>query len=97
MLSTRTQEDAKSVARVIDLYKSDNGIKPTKGSSSDKSAASSVRTKRNTTPSEDSSASYLSESKVAKMSIKEYEKRSEEIFEAQRSRQVYLRYVKEID
>ena len=50
----------------------------------DKSAASSVRTKRNTTPSEDSSASYLSESKVAKMSIKEYEKRSEEIFEAQR-------------
>src|SRR5210317_1165056 len=77
-------EDAKSVARVIDLYKSDNGIKPTKGSSSDKSAASSVRTKRNTTPSEDSSASYLSESKVAKMSIKEYEKRSEEIFEAQR-------------
>ena len=91
-------EDAKSVARVIDLYKSDNGIKTAKGSSSDKSAASSVRTKRNTTPSEDSSASYLSESKVAKMSIKEYEKRSEEIFEAQRQGKfIYDMSKKQID
>ena len=91
-------EDAKSVARVIDLYKSDNNIKTAKGSSSDKSAASSVRTKRNTTPSEDSSASYLSESKVAKMSIKEYEKRSEEIFEAQRQGKfIYDMSKKQID
>ena len=77
-------DDAKSVARVIDLYKSDTGIKPTRSSSSDKEAASSVRTKRNTTPSQDDSSDYFSESKVAKMSIKEYESKSEAIFESQR-------------
>lgn len=78
-------DDAKSVARVIDLYKVDSGIKAIKpSSSSDKSAASSVRTKRTATPNADDSSNYLSESKVAKMSMKEYEKRAEEIFEAQR-------------
>lgn len=78
-------DDAKSVARVIDLYKVDSGIKAVKpSSSSDKSAASSVRTKRTATPNADDSSNYLSESKVAKMSMKEYEKRAEEIFEAQR-------------
>ena len=79
-------DDARSVARVIDLYKVDAGITTanTKSSTSDKGAASSVRTKRTVTPNADDSSNYLSESKVAKMSIKEYEKRSEEIFEAQR-------------
>ena len=79
-------EDAKSVARVIDLYKVDKGItgKPKK-SSSDKSAASSVMTKRTTTPNDTEESKYLRESQVAKMSIKEYEKRAEEIMEAQRS------------
>ena len=77
-------DDAKSVARVIDLYKSDTGIKSSRSSSSDKAAASSVRTKRNTTPSDDNSSDYFSESKVAKMSIKEYEKKAEAIFESQR-------------
>jgi len=76
-------EDAKSVARVIDLYKVDKGI-TTKRSSSDKGAAASVTTKRTTSPNHEESSNYLSESKVAKMSMKEYEKRAEEIFEAQR-------------
>lgn len=78
-------EDAKSVARVIDLYKSDKGITTKKPSSSDKSAASSVKNKRSTSVDPDDSSRYLSESMVAKMSIKEYEKRAEEIMEAQRS------------
>ena len=77
-------EDAKSVARVIDLYKVDKGITGKAKSSSDKGAASSVKTKRNTTPEHDEASKYLSESQVAKMSMKEYEKRMEEIFEAQR-------------
>ena len=77
-------EDAKSVARVIDLYKVDKGITGKKTSSVDKGAASSVKTKRNTTPEHDERSSYLTESQVAKMSMKEYEKRMEEIFEAQR-------------
>jgi len=77
-------DDAKSVARVIDLYKVDKGITGKAKSSSDKGAASSVKTKRNTTPEHDEASKYLSESQVAKMSMKEYEKRMEEIFEAQR-------------
>ena len=78
-------EDAKSVARVIDLYKSDQGIKTKGSSSSDKAAASSVKSKGRTTVDSDDSSKYLSESQVAKMSIKEYEKRMDEIFDAQRS------------
>ena len=77
-------DDAKSVARVIDLYKVDKGITNKKTSNADKDAASSVRTKRSTTPDHDETANYLRESQVAKMSMKEYEKRMEEIFEAQR-------------
>ena len=78
-------EDAKSVARVIDLYKVDQGIKTKRATSSDKAAASSVKAKGRSTPDTDDSSKYLSESQVAKMSLKEYEKRNEEIFEAQRS------------
>lgn len=78
-------EDAKSVARVIDLYKSDKGITNKKDTSSDKAAASSVKTKGKTTIDPQDSSQYLRESDVAKMSIKEYEKRQEEILNAQRS------------
>ena len=78
-------EDAKSVARVIDLYKADQGIKTKKVSSSDKAAASSVKSKGRAAPDTDDSSKYITESQVAKMSIKEYEKRMDEIFDAQRS------------
>jgi len=78
-------EDAKSVARVIDLYKSDKGITTKKTSAPDKGAASSVKSKRIATPDPDDSSRYLRESQVAKMSIKEYEQRQEEILNAQRS------------
>ena len=77
--------DARAAARAIDLYKADNGIKATRSTSSDKGAASSVRTKRSTQIQEDDASTYLSESQVAKMSIKEYEKRQKEILDAQRS------------
>ena len=77
-------EDAKSVARVIDLYKVDNGITTKRSSSADKGAAASVTTKRTTSPNHEESSNYLRESQVAKMSMKEYEKRADEIFEAQR-------------
>ena len=78
-------EDAKSVARVIDLYKADKGITAKKTSAPDKGAASSVKTKRTASPDPDDSSRYLRESQVAKMSIKEYEQRQEEIMNAQRS------------
>ena len=78
-------EDAKSVARVIDLYKADKGITAKKTSAPDKGAASSVKSKRTATPDPDDSSRYLRESQIAKMSIKEYEQRAEEIMNAQRS------------
>lgn len=78
-------EDAKSVGRVIDMYKVDKGIKASTPVNNDKDAASSVRTKRNTQVQQDDASNYLRESQVAKMSIKEYEKRQQEILDAQRS------------
>ena len=78
-------DDAKSVSRVIDLYKADKGITTKKKTTEDKGAASSVTTKRTTTPSDNEESKYLRESQIAKMSIKEYEKRADEIMEAQRS------------
>jgi len=77
-------DDVKSVARVIDLYKSDKGITTKKASSSDKGAASSVKTKRTAAPEADDASTYLRESQVAKMPIKEYEQRQQEILDAQR-------------
>jgi hypothetical protein len=77
-------EDAKSVARVIDLYKVDKGITTKRSNSSDKDAAASVTTKRTTSPNHEESSNYLRESQVAKMSMKEYEKRADEILDAQR-------------
>jgi len=78
-------EDAKSVARVIDLYKTDKGITTKKAVKADKEAAASISAKRTQSPTSDDSSTYLRESDVAKMSIKEYEKRADEIMEAQRS------------
>lgn len=78
-------DDAKSVARVIDLYKVDKGIVAKKPAVSDKAAASSVRTKGAAKPEADEASKYIRESQVAAMSLKEYEKRQEEILDAQRN------------
>ena len=77
--------DAKSAARAIDLYKADKGITAKKPASS-KDAAKSVET-RNTRskPQDDEASTYLRESQVQKMSPQEYEKRSDEIMEAIRT------------
>ena len=78
-------EDARSVARVIDLYKADKGITTKKASTPDKAAASSVKAKKTSAPEADDTAKYFRESQVAKMSIKEYERKADAIMEAQRS------------
>ena len=79
-------DDAKSVARVIDLYKIDKGINTkSKAKPSEKAAASSVKTKSAAAPEPDEAAGYIRESEVAAMSIKQYEKRQEEILDAQRN------------
>ncbi len=80
-------DDAKSVARVIDLYKTDKGIttKVKKNNSSDKAAAASVKTKGSSIPDTDDASKYIRESEVEAMHIKEYERRQEEILDAQRN------------
>ena len=76
-------DDAKSVARVIDLYKIDAGIKAKK--SDGKSAASAVNTRSKTTPTSDDSNNNWRESQIEKMSDKEYAKNQESIMEAMRT------------
>ena len=77
--------DARSAARAIDLYKADMGIGKKKPKS-DKDAAKSVSTKDSRSkPQENEEASYLKESDVQRMSAVEYEKRSDEVMEAIRS------------
>ena len=77
--------DARSAARAIDLYKADMGIGKKK-TKSDKDAAKSVATKNSRSkPQEDEASTYLKESQVQKMSAQEYEKNSDEIMEAIRS------------
>ena len=77
--------DARSAARAIDLYKSDKGISEKKPASN-KDAAKSVETRNSRNkPQEDETSTYLRESQVQKMSPQEYEKKSDEIMEAIRS------------
>ena len=80
-------DDARSAARVIDLYKADNNIaKVSSTKNSDKEAASAIRPSRSrSTPQADETASYLKESQVNRMSAQEYEKNSDNIMEAIRS------------
>ena len=77
--------DARSAARAIDLYKADMDIGKKKPKS-DKEAAKSVSTKNSRSkPQENEEASYLKESDVQRMSAQEYEKHSDKIMEAIRS------------
>ena len=77
--------DARSAARAIDLYKVDMGIGKKKPKS-DKDAAKSVSAKNSRSkPQENEEASYIKESDVQRMSAQEYESRSDEIMEAIRS------------
>ena len=78
--------DARSAARAIDLYKGDRGIGKETTSTNDKSAAKAVTTKgaRNNIDAEGSSNKIL-ESSVQKMSAKEYETKADNIMEAIRS------------
>jgi len=78
--------DARSAARAIDLYKSDKGIGKKDNTKGNKEAAKAVSGKNTRSkPQEDEAVTYLKESQVQKMSPQEYEKKSDEIMEAIRS------------
>jgi len=79
------QDDPKSVIRVIDLYKVDNGMDVKGKRRKTKEAASAVVTKRTTKPDNDNPAGHIRESQVQNMSTQEYEANSDAIMEAIRS------------
>ena len=76
--------DARSAARAIDLYKADRNITAKKPSSKDAAKSVSTKGKRSKPASDDSGNSYK-ESDVQRMSAKEYEKHSDDIMEAIRN------------
>jgi len=77
--------DARSAARAIDLYKADMGISGKKPKS-DKDAAKSVSTKNSRSkPHDEGNATYLKESEVQRMSPQQYEKQADAIMEAIRT------------
>jgi hypothetical protein len=78
--------DARSAARAIDLYKADRGIGKSNKKKSDTSAAKAVSTQSTRTNVDTAeSSNKIRESTVQKMSSIEYEKRADEIMEAIRS------------
>ena len=78
--------DARSAARAIDLYKSDKGIGKEVKTKSDKSAATEVSTKNTRTKVDATEAGKkIRESAVQKMSAQQYEKQADTIMEAIRS------------
>ena len=79
------ETDAISASRAIDLYKADMGITTKAKSSKSKEAAKAVgtRSERNT-PEQDGAGKILRESEVNKWSADEYERRQEEVAQAQR-------------
>ena len=76
--------DAKSAARAIDLYKADRNIGKKKTSSKDAAIATNPKSTR-TKPQTNEESTYLKESQVQKMSSQEYERRADEVMEAIRN------------
>ncbi len=79
------QDDPRSVVRVIDLFKVDNGMDVKSRNRTNKDAASQVKTKRNTRIDDAGVAGQILESQVQKMTTQQYEARSDEIMDAIRS------------
>lgn len=78
--------DARSAARAIDLYKADRNIgKKKTATTSNKDAARSVDSRNSRSRPDESTKGVFTESQVAKMSAKEYEKLSDEIMESIRT------------
>jgi hypothetical protein len=79
-------EDPRSVIKVIDLYKYENGLDTRGRKNAARNAASAVVTKRSRTDVDaDGNGKTIYESQVSSMSAQEYEKRQDEIMEAIRS------------
>ena len=78
-------DDARSAARAIDLYKSDRSISKKGTSNSGKEAAKAVNTKSKVNTPSDNKNGVIKESDVQRMSADEYEANSDAIMEAIRA------------
>lgn len=78
-------DDPASVVRVIDLYKVDKGLTNSAKKAKAKQAATTVTRRSKTEVDVDEAGDTIRESEVARMSDKEFEKRSDEINKAIRS------------
>jgi len=78
-------DDAKSVIRVLDLYKVDNGLTPSAKKASAKDAAKTVSKRTRTSVDAEGTGQMIKESNVAKMSDKQFEDNYEAIQEAMQS------------
>ena len=78
-------QDARSAARAIDLYKIDKGITTQKPSKTDKEAATEIKTKSTKASPSADTGTKIKESDVQKMSADQYEKNADKIMEAIRS------------
>ena len=78
-------DDARSAASAIDLYKSDRSISKKGTSNSGKEAAKAVNTKSKVNTPSDNKNGVIKESDVQRMSADDYEKNSDMIMEAIRS------------
>ena len=75
-------DDARSVIRVIDLYKVDNGMTKRDYAAKRKAAAGTVKKASKVEVEADDTAGSFKESDIARMSAKEYEKQEEAITKA---------------
>ena len=75
-------EDARSVVRVIDLYKSDKGMTKEGKKAKNKAAASAIVKSSKAELDADETQGSIKESDVKRMSAQEFEKREEEITKA---------------
>ena len=79
------QDDPRSVVRVIDLFKVDNGMDAKGATKRTKEAASAVSARNTAKPDAQYNRAQFTESQVQRMSAQEYEKNSDAIMEAIRS------------
>lgn len=77
-------EDPKAVIRVLDLYKADKGMTKKDAKAREKAAAGLVSKTQKASPDDSSNKKAFSESVVAKMSAKDYEKYEEAIVASMR-------------
>lgn len=78
-------EDTKSIVKVIDVYKRENGLTKAASKEQEKENAQGISTRTRPSPDVDATKGFIKESDIEKMSMREYETHYDKIQEARRS------------